>query len=86
MSGNSYKNARFAEFYTYGEGFKVNNGRIQLDPLSALTLLMTIGEDFTYMEESYPTMYLALADYTDVDAAIAEARKNFGAIENGRVQ
>ena len=73
MSGNSYKNARFAEFYTYGEGFKVNNGRIQLDPLSALTLLMTIGEDFTYMEESYPTMYLALADYTDVDAAIAEA-------------
>ncbi|MBO5458618.1 MAG: hypothetical protein J5981_00010 [Lachnospira sp.] len=27
MSGNSFKNARFAEYNTYGAGFKVNNDR-----------------------------------------------------------
>lgn len=35
MSGNSYKNARFAEYYTYGPAFKVNNDRPLLSAAEA---------------------------------------------------
>ncbi len=92
MSGNSYKKARFSEYYTYGEGFKVNNDRPQMDPVSVVNLLTQIETDYDYMNTSYEEMYkvpAAEADYSAVDAAIAEAQalnpadyKNYKAVED----
>lgn len=51
MSGNSYKEARFAEYMTYGPGFAGNNDRVNLLAEEAQEFNRMVMEDLDYVTE-----------------------------------
>lgn len=72
MSGNSYTNARFDEYLTFGPGFAVDNDRTNLSTVRATALLAeyeTANEFITEKGLTFPTL-------NGIDTGVEEEVKN----------